>query len=138
VKSDWFEYPAVFGPDREAGGYTVTFPDLPDAITQGRTITQAMEMAEDALLLVVRERMRLGEDLPRPSKPRGRHIRYVALPAPQAARAALYIAMRTAGVDGQELAQRMGKSESAVARLLDLRRSASLEDVDAAFRALGL
>jgi len=30
-----FAYPATLTPDREVGGFTVTFPDLPEAITQG-------------------------------------------------------------------------------------------------------
>jgi len=131
------KYAARFDLDRESGFYTVTFPDLPDAITQGETRDEAMEMAEDVLLLVVRERMRLGEDLPRPSKPRGRTVRDVSLPAPQAARAVLYMAMRAAGINSGDLARRLGKAEPAVARLFDLRRPARLEDIEAAFRALG-
>ncbi|AGI32715.1 TPA: type II toxin-antitoxin system HicB family antitoxin [Mannheimia haemolytica] len=45
-------YPALFTPAEE-GGFVVTFPDLPEAITQGDTFEEAMEMAEDVLLSCV-------------------------------------------------------------------------------------
>ncbi|HEY6342635.1 MAG TPA: type II toxin-antitoxin system HicB family antitoxin [Bryobacteraceae bacterium] len=43
------EYPAKFVHDREAGGFVVTFPDIPEAITEGDTIEEALRMAEEAL-----------------------------------------------------------------------------------------
>ena len=43
-----FAYPARFHKERD-GGYLVTFPDLPDAITQGDSLDDAMEMATDCL-----------------------------------------------------------------------------------------
>ena len=42
-------YPAHFEPAPE-GGFVVTFRDIPEAITQGDTESEAMAMAEDALL----------------------------------------------------------------------------------------
>ena len=39
-------YPAKFTPAEE-GGYVVTFRDIPEAITQGDDMTEAVEMAED-------------------------------------------------------------------------------------------
>lgn len=43
-----YVYPAVFHSAIE-GGYYVDFPDVSGAITQGETLYEAMEMAEDAL-----------------------------------------------------------------------------------------
>lgn len=40
-------YPACFYPCEE-GGYTVIFPDLPGCITEGDTLSEAMDMAVDA------------------------------------------------------------------------------------------
>lgn len=40
-------YPAIFYEDIETKTYTVVFPDLPGCITQGDTIEEALEMAED-------------------------------------------------------------------------------------------
>ncbi|QLB40796.1 type II toxin-antitoxin system HicB family antitoxin [Mannheimia pernigra] len=42
-------YPALFTPAEE-GGFVVTFPDIPEALTQGDTFEEAMEMAEDVLI----------------------------------------------------------------------------------------
>ncbi len=42
-------FTAVIKPDREDGGYIVTFPALPDLATQGETIEEARWMAEDCL-----------------------------------------------------------------------------------------
>ena len=44
------QYPAKFEADLDAGGYVVTFRDIPEAITQGDDDAEAMMMAEDALL----------------------------------------------------------------------------------------
>ena len=41
-------YPAILTPQPE-GGYVVTFPDVPEAITQGDTIDEALDHAIDAL-----------------------------------------------------------------------------------------
>lgn len=40
-------YPACFYPCEE-GGYTVIFPDLPGCVTEGDTLSEAMDMAVDA------------------------------------------------------------------------------------------
>lgn len=40
-------YPACFYPSEE-GGYTIVFPDLPGCVTEGDTLSEAMDMAIDA------------------------------------------------------------------------------------------
>ena len=44
-----FQYPAVFARDKESGGFVITFPDLPEAITQGEDLPDAIEQAADCL-----------------------------------------------------------------------------------------
>ena len=44
-----FTYPAKLTRDRKDGGYVVGFRDVPEAITQGETIEQALAEAEGAL-----------------------------------------------------------------------------------------
>ena len=41
-------YPAIFETAKE-GGYTVTGPDIEGCFTEGRTLEQAMWMAQDAI-----------------------------------------------------------------------------------------
>lgn len=45
-------YPAVFEPEKE-GGYSVYFPDIPGCYTDGANLEEAMNMAEDALCLML-------------------------------------------------------------------------------------
>ncbi len=61
-------YPAIFQEQSE-GGYTVVLPDIPGCITQGETITESIEMAEDALCLMLYDAEVSGESLPNPSNP---------------------------------------------------------------------
>ena len=59
-------YPAVFH-KAEEGGFWVSFPDIPECLTEGDDIQQAYEMAVDALGLALTERMKSGEDIPQGS-----------------------------------------------------------------------
>ncbi len=47
-----YVYPAVFRPEKE-GGYCVFFPDIKRGATQGETIADCIEMAEDFLALAL-------------------------------------------------------------------------------------
>ena len=61
-----YVYPAVFYRAIE-GGYCIEFPDVEGAITQGETLYEALEMAEDSLagMLVCWEDFKAGKsDLP--------------------------------------------------------------------------
>lgn len=60
-------YPAIFHVAEE-GGYWVTFPDIPECITEGDDMEEAYQMAVDALGLALTERMKEGEKLPKVSK----------------------------------------------------------------------
>ena len=47
-----YVYPAVFTHEAE-GGYSITFPDLPDCATSAETLEEGIEMAADALCLIL-------------------------------------------------------------------------------------
>ena len=59
-------YPAVFH-KAEEGGFWVTFPDIPECMTQGEDIQQAYEMAADALGLVLTDMEMEGAEIPKAS-----------------------------------------------------------------------
>lgn len=61
-------YPAIFHIADE-GGFWVSFPDIPECLTDGDNIEQAYEMAVDALGLCITDRMNSKEVLPSPSSP---------------------------------------------------------------------
>lgn len=129
-----YVYPYELQPQRE-GGFTVTFPDVPEAITQGDTEEEAAAMAEDALVTAVSFYTERAEPLPRPSPPYGRALAYP--PALVAAKLALHDTMLSGGVSNVALAQRLGTDEKAVRRLCDPLHQSRINQIDAALRALG-
>lgn len=69
-----FEYPADFQPSEE-GGFVITFPDVPEAITQGETVDDGVEQAADALEEAVATRAKLGLAMPPSSSLKaGQHL----------------------------------------------------------------
>lgn len=58
-------YPAIFIPYNT--GYTVEFPDLPGCVTQGDSLEEAFEMAEDVACGWILTSIEDGEDIPSPS-----------------------------------------------------------------------
>ena len=65
-------YPAIFHVAEE-GGFWITFPDIPECMTQGEDMQQAYEMAVDALGLALVARQREKMELPTPSVPSAVH-----------------------------------------------------------------
>lgn len=61
-------YPAVFH-QAEEGGFWISFPDFPECLTEGDDITQAYEMAVDALGLAITSRETEKEIIPQASEP---------------------------------------------------------------------
>ena len=59
-------YPAIFH-QAEEGGFWISFPDFPECLTEGDDITQAYEMAVDALGLAITSRKTEKEIIPQPS-----------------------------------------------------------------------
>jgi len=127
---------ALFEPAEE-GGFVVTFPDLGHGATQGETEEEAIEMAEDFLSCVVSDYIGSGEPLPEPKRYRGKKYRTVQLPALAAAKVGLYRAFLASGVRKAELARRLGISKGNVDRLFDLNHSTRIEQLEAAFYAIG-
>lgn len=57
-----YAYPAIF--TQEESGYSVKFPDIDGCFTSGETLPEAMEMAEDALCLMLYDHEEDGEEIP--------------------------------------------------------------------------
>ena len=127
-------YPALFEP--EGNGFVITFPDFPEAITEGDSAAEAMEYAVDALETVLSEYINRRLDIPRPKRARGRNIRWVNLPALAEAKLGLYRTMRATHVRKADLARRIGWQKSQVDRLLDLKHASRLDQIETALKAL--
>jgi len=109
MRDEEMEYPAKFTPDTTVGGYVVTLPDVPEAITQSDTIEEAMTMASEALESALTFYTERWADLPVPSKPK-RGMRMVRVPALSEAKLRLYSELRAAGIRKVELARRLACS----------------------------
>ncbi len=131
-----FAYPVLLTPDEVDGGFIVTFPDIPEAITQGEDVADALAEAADALEEAMAGRIRRGDQIPEPS-PAGTEQPLVPVPALTAAKAALYLALRETGISKSELAERLGCDEKEVRRLLDPRHPSKLPRIQKALAALG-
>ena len=131
-----FVYPATLTPEAHEGGFVVTFPDVPEAITQGDDVMDALQQAADCLEEAIAGRLRRHESLPAPSAV-GPHDYAIPLPAQTAAKAALYSALRQAHLTQVELAVRLHCDEKEVRRLLDPRHASKLTRLEAALAVLG-
>lgn len=63
-------YAAILAPQPE-GGFTVTFPDIREAITEGDDRDAALFNAAEVLTLCLEQRMEDGEAIPAAAKVRG-------------------------------------------------------------------
>ena len=130
-------YLGLFEPDPKAGGFVVTFPDFGYGVTQAETGEEAMEMAQDLLMLTIGDYIRESRPLPAPKRHRGSRFRPVRLPALQAAKVDLYAAYLESGLKKAEFARRIGIAKTHIDRLFSLRHHSRLEQLEAAFGALG-
>ena len=130
-----FEYAVRFA-TAEEGGFVVSCRDLPQLVTQGEDMAHALSEAADAMDEVFAAYMQGGIDFPTPSKPRkSEHL--VSPPAGSMVKAALYVAMREAGISKVQLAKRLGVDEKEVRRLLDPHYGSKLPRIAQAIAALG-
>ena len=130
-----FTYPAKIKTD-EAGFFLVTFPDIPFAATDGKTMAEALEEARDCLEEAIAVAIADNLDFPFPSSVRKGH-HSISLTARMSAKAALYIAVRETGISKSELARRLGVNEKEIRRMLSPRHQTKLPRIEQALSALG-
>jgi antitoxin HicB len=131
-----YVYRALFEPGGRRGNIVVSFPDVPEAVTQGRGEADARAMAEEALGLVLLDYLERSKPLPKP-RSKGRGQIDVTVAPDVAAKLAVLEAFAAAGISKSELARRIGKDEKEVRRILDPRHPTKLPALTAALRALG-
>jgi antitoxin HicB len=130
-----FVYRARFEPgDHRA--VVVSFPDVPEAITEGRNEAEAYSQAEEALGLALLSYPARGLPLP---KPRARSAGLVSITVEPsiAAKLALLEAIRKKGISQRAFARLLGKDEKEARRILDPRHPTKLATLTAALRKLG-
>jgi antitoxin HicB len=127
-------YPVHLEPAEE-GGFVVTFPDVPEAITQGEDLEEALMHAQDALETALSFYISGKKDIPTPSPADGSTV--VTPSALGCAKIGIYQAMRAQGVSKAQLARKLNWHLPQVDRLLDLCHTSRLDQVEAALAVLG-
>lgn len=128
-------YPARFEPAPE-GGFVVSFRDIPEALTQGNTLDEAVTMATDALLTAIEFYFEDRRPVPAASQAQAGE-RLVALPPGMTAKVLLLNELITQGVSNTALAQRMGTTKQEVNRIVDLGHATKIDTLARALAALG-
>ena len=128
------KYPATFTP--EAAGITVTFRDIPEAITQGDDEADALFMAKDVLLAAMEVYFDEKRPVPSPSAAQ-RGDRLIPVPASVVAKILLLNQMLEQNVIPSELARRMATTRQEVNRLIDLQHTTRIDRIEEAMVALG-
>lgn len=114
----------------------MVFPDVRGAPTNGKDRAEALEMAQDALTIILSSHVENREDIPTPS-PLEPGQELVALEPMAAAKVALYNAVREQGISESELARLLDIPESDIHDLLILDYHTRISTVVNALRAIG-
>ena len=129
-------YPVILTADKEAGGFVVTFPDIPEAITQGETVDEALAMAAEALETAMDFYFDGKRAVPMPS-PAKRRQQVVALPLSVSAKVLLLNEMIRQQVRPSELARRLHTTPKEVNRLTNLHHTTKIDGIAGAMKVLG-
>jgi len=116
------------------GTFLITCPALPEVTTFGENESDAIHRAVGAIEEAIAARMADGEDVPEGHQ---RGPRLVRLPALTVLKVELYRQLRGASITRAELARRLGWKRESVDRLFRLDHASRLEQIEAAFAALG-
>lgn len=127
------EYRITLTPD-DNGTLLVTCPQLPIVATFGETEEEALANAVDAIETAIASMIDDGEEIPASEAGEGVAVR---LPLLSTLKLHLYWALRASGITRAELARRLGWNRESVDRLFRLDHRSRLEQIEAAFEALG-
>lgn len=127
-------YPVILTKDGDS--IIAEFPDIPEAMTVGANQDNALEWAQDALVVALSGYLDERKDIPPPSKPKAGQ-KTVALPPVIASKLAIYQNMRDQGVTQADLAEKLHCDARQIRRLLDLDHHSRMDFIDDALHELG-
>ena len=128
------KYFAQLTPDD--GQFTVTFRDIPEAITFGSTIEEALDMAQDALETAMEFYFEDMRQVPTPTKAKkGEYA--IELPLSMASKVLLLNEMIAQKVKPVDLARKLGTTRQEVNRMTNLHHATKIDTVASALKALG-
>jgi len=130
------KFPVILTEDGEDGGFIVTFPDIPEAITQGETREEALVMAKEALELALEFYFDDKRAVPEPSRLQ-ENQEAVELDASFTAKVLLLNEMVKQNVKPAELARRMNTTPQEINRLTNLRHTTRIDGIAHALSVMG-
>lgn len=122
--------------ERDGKDFVVTARDLPEVLTAGESLEEALLLAQDAVETAVAHRMDRGLDLAPPPAP-APNAHTITLGAKQAAKAGVYVIWKRAGISKSELARRMSLKESEARRILSPHYATKIEALESAAKVMG-
>jgi antitoxin HicB len=120
----------------DGGGFMVSFPDVPEALTSGPTKVAAIANARDALETAMDFYFEDCRTVPLPSAPKRGQI-LVSLPTSISAKVLLLNTMIEEGVTASELARRLHTTRQTVQRIVQLRHPTKIDTIADALGAMG-
>ena len=133
TSSEQLVYPVTL--QRLSETVLVSFPDVPEALTEGDTEQDALDEAHDCLVAALSGYIHAGRPIPCPSEKKDPP--FIELSPIVTAKLALYRAMREQQIDDGTLAKRLGTTEITVTRFLDLDYRSHIDHIAAALDVLG-
>ncbi|BAQ67028.1 hypothetical protein GM3709_3793 (plasmid) [Geminocystis sp. NIES-3709] len=131
-----FIFPVQLTPDNEDGGYVVTFRDLPEAITQGDSISECLTEAVDCLEEAIAARINDNREIPQPSVlQEGEYL--AELPLTMIFKTLVYQAFREKEINKTQLARQLNLDEKEIRRILNPRHGTKLSTIERVLSALG-
>lgn len=134
-------YPAIFEPTEREGGFVVTFPDVPEAITEGDDMEDARAQAADALGVALLTYLEMGRPLPRSflgeRKSLKTGLELISPSADVTGKIAVIETFNETGISRSELARRIGRDEKEARRILDPNVATRLPLLTTALAAMG-
>ncbi|WP_394182685.1 type II toxin-antitoxin system HicB family antitoxin [Marinomonas posidonica] len=126
------KYPVTI--ERDGNGYSVSFPDIPEALTCGDTYEEALAEAEDALVTAFEFYFEDERSVPLPSKVTSESV---SVPLSVWSKVLLLNAMLEEHVSQSELAKRIGKKKQEMQRIINLGHNTKIDTLVSALEALG-
>lgn len=125
-------YPVTI--EKDGHGYSVSFPDIPEALTCGDTYEEALAEAGDALITAFEFYFEDERSVPLPSKVKGE---FVSVPLSVWSKVLLLNTMLEEHVSQSELAKRIGKKKQEMQRIINLGHNTKIDTLVGALEALG-
>lgn len=129
-----FDYP--YTATRDGDGWLITFPDLPEAITDAETEVDIPTRARDVLWTVLDHYVHQRRELPAATT--GQSFGRVYLPTIANMKLMLHQGLVWNGITQAELARRLETSPTLVNRLLDLDHASKADEIDRALSAINV